>query len=266
MMCPRNAVRWALLLLLMLLAGGCGPAAQSQSEEEREPHYLAGKARVSSLDYQGAVESFEKALVVNPQSASAHFELGCLFEQRLSDPAEAIYHFQKYLKLRPHADNMDVVNQWIMSCKQELARAVSLGPITEKQQKELEKMVDENKKLIDENTQLKAELTQLRTSATQPATQAAVPPEPVVRTNRTGTAPLTTTPTLVAVVTPGTRSTTTRPSAGSAAARTHTVKAGETPALIARRYGVKLNALMEANPRLDPRRMRVGESLTIPGQ
>ena len=46
--------------------------------------------------------------------------------------------------------------------------------------------------------------------------------------------------------------------------RTHTVKPGETPSLIARQYGVRLDALMAANPRLEPRRLRVGQALSIP--
>ena len=35
--------------------------------------------------------------------------------------------------------------------------------------------------------------------------------------------------------------------------------------MIARKYGVKVEALMAANPGLDPRRLRVGQTLTIPG-
>jgi LysM repeat protein len=42
------------------------------------------------------------------------------------------------------------------------------------------------------------------------------------------------------------------------------VKTGETPSLIARKYGVKLEALMAANPNLDPHRLRVGQTLKIP--
>jgi len=49
-----------------------------------------------------------------------------------------------------------------------------------------------------------------------------------------------------------------------AAARTHMVKSGETPAAIARKYGVRLDALMAANPKVDARRMQIGQSLTIP--
>ena len=46
--------------------------------------------------------------------------------------------------------------------------------------------------------------------------------------------------------------------------RTHTVTAGETALRIARRYGVSLDALLAANPGLEPRRMHVGQVLNIP--
>jgi LysM repeat protein len=49
------------------------------------------------------------------------------------------------------------------------------------------------------------------------------------------------------------------------AARTHTVKPGETPTMIARRYGIRLEALLAANPKLEPRRLKVGQTLYLPG-
>src|SRR5262245_53998102 len=147
-----------LFLLAGLLANGCFPSPQSQLDEQREPHFLAGKSRISTLDYTGAVECFEKALEVNPQSASAHFELACVFDQKEADAAAAIYHYDHYLKLRPDAGNAEVVKQRILTCKQELARTVSLGPITEKVQKEFDHLALENKKLSDENKQLRETL------------------------------------------------------------------------------------------------------------
>ena len=41
------------------------------------------------MDYKGAIESFSKALEVNPRSAKAHFELGWLYEEKDPDPAAA---------------------------------------------------------------------------------------------------------------------------------------------------------------------------------
>jgi LysM repeat protein len=34
--------------------------------------------------------------------------------------------------------------------------------------------------------------------------------------------------------------------------------------MIARKYGVKVDALMAVNPRLEPRRLQVGQTLNIP--
>src|SRR5438552_10261016 len=114
-----SLLRGAFTVLTGLALNACLPPAQSQSDEEREPHFLAGKSHISTLDYKGAIESFEKALEVNPQSAAAHFELACLFDRREPDPAAAIYHYRHYLDLRPNADNSEIVNQRILACKQE---------------------------------------------------------------------------------------------------------------------------------------------------
>jgi tetratricopeptide (TPR) repeat protein len=254
----------AVLLTAALLAG-CGPGSQSQLDEEKEPHFLAGKSRVNSLDYQGAIESFEKALTANPYSALAHFELACLFETREPDPAAAIYHYQKYLALKPKAENAGIVGQHIMSCKQDLARTVSLGPISEKQQRELERLLEENKRLTDENRRLGQELAQVKT----------LPPNrPVPQTNAVPSPGPTRSPgTASAFAVDSTRATRAQPDDASnrslvgtiPTGRAHTVKPGETPTMIARRYGIRLEALLAANPKLEPRRLKVGQTLAIPG-
>ena len=51
-----------------------------------------------------------------------------------------------------------------------------------------------------------------------------------------------------------------------AASKTHVVKSGDTPYAIARIYGVKLASLLSANPGLDPRRLRPGQTVVIPWQ
>jgi LysM repeat protein len=254
---PASLLRGALLLLAGVALSGCLPTPQSPSEEEREPHFVAGKRHVSQLDYRGAIECFEKALEVNPQSSSAHFELGCLYEQKESDPAAAIYHYEHYLRLRPQVENADLVRQQITACKQELARTVSLGPINEKQQHELDKLVEENRQLADQNKRLLEDLEKWKAyTARLPSPTNPVTLPPVSQPNAT---PL---PNLVR--TPAAQNTSRLMLASTAGARTHTVKAGETPTMIARKYGVKLEALLAANPRLDPRRLQVGQTLNIP--
>jgi LysM repeat protein len=51
---------------------------------------------------------------------------------------------------------------------------------------------------------------------------------------------------------------------GSVPPATHRVTAGDNFTLIARRYRVEVNALLEANPQLSPRRLRIGTLVSIP--
>jgi tetratricopeptide (TPR) repeat protein len=236
-----------------LLLSGCLPSAPR--EEEKEPHFLAGRSRVNTMDFKGAIESFEKALEVNPKSGLAHFELGWLFDQKEPDPAAAIYHYEKFLKLSPNSNKEEMVKTRIMACKQQLAQAVSLAPGMEKQQRELEQFAEETKRLRDELEKWRAYGLRM-----QNATNVAPPVLPGARPVQ---------PTEAGTATPAPSSATGsgHPSATTTASlRTHTVRGGETPSTIARKYGVELKALMAANPRLDAKRMQVGQIVVIPGQ
>ncbi len=245
--------RSLLLLLVGLLLTGCLPSAQSQSDDEKEAHFQTGKSRVNAMDYPGAIESFEKALEVNPQSAAAHFELGCLYDQKEPDPARAIYHYEEYLKLQPNAGNAEIVKTRVLACKQELARTVSLGPVTQTMQHEFEQLTEENKRLREEVEKWRALY-----ASHPPQTNSSPAPVAGRLTSMTSQPPQGNG--LSSSVDLPERST----MASTSSARTHSVKAGETASLIARMYGVRVDALLAANPRVDPRRLRVGQSLNIP--
>src|SRR5690348_17061489 len=97
--------RFMLAIVVCASLNGCMPPGQSQMDDEKEPHFIEGKRAVNSMDYNGAIDEFEKAVEANPRNASAHFELGWLYEEKATepDPAAAIYHYQQFLKLRPTA-------------------------------------------------------------------------------------------------------------------------------------------------------------------
>ena len=244
-----------MLLLVGLSLSSCMPSAPG--DEEKESYFLAGRGHVNAMDYQGAVESFEKALEVNPKSAAAHFELGCLYYQRESDPAAAIYHFERYLKLSPNSGREEIVKGYILACKQQLAQAVSLAPGMEKQQRELEQLAEENRRLHDDVEKWRSYSLRLQGLTNQAGAGAAATraaqPSVSGQTTPAGASP-------VSLTSSSSRST----ALPAANPRTHTVKAGETPSIIARKYGIKVDVLLSANPRVDPRRMQVGQALIIP--
>ncbi|MSR64642.1 MAG: LysM peptidoglycan-binding domain-containing protein [Verrucomicrobiae bacterium] len=65
---------------------------------------------------------------------------------------------------------------------------------------------------------------------------------------------------------PVTKKETTSGTVVEASGTTHIVQPGETPAIIAKKYGVTTEALLAANGNPDPRKLKIGQKLTIPGK
>jgi tetratricopeptide (TPR) repeat protein len=219
---------WVVALCLALCCGGCIPA-DSHLDEEKDPHFQHGRNLVNGQDFKGAVEEFEKALETNPRSAAAHFELGWLYENKVNDYAAAIYHYQRYLQLQPDSDRSQAIDvkERIRGCKQQLANSEFPLPNSQNLQREVDRLTAENLLL---RQQLDAGRSQ---AAAVPAPAAAPAPAPA-------------------------------PKPAAAHPKCHIVKERDTINSIAAQYGVKAGALLQANPQVDPRRLRIGQSLNLP--
>lgn len=247
-------LRMMLAVVCGLSLCGCNPPGQSAADEEKEPQFLIGRSRVNQMNFAAAIEAFEQALEKNPQSAAAHFELGWLYAEKESDSAAAIYHYQKYLKLRPNADNAETIKQHIFRLKQELAKGVLPVPASNELQKQVEQMAEDNRRLTEE-------LDRLKSSTAIPSPNRFVSTPQPARTNRTIQTPQ------PRVNTPTPQPTPLRQTASSTTTqRQHRIQAGDTPSAIARRYNVRLESLLTANPSLNPKRLQVGQSLVIPSR
>lgn len=259
--------RCALAVLLCASLTGCSPAQQSQQDEEKEPHFIDGMRALNTYDYGGAVEEFEKAVEANPHNASAHFELGCLYEgnrqgaeqdPREQDSAAAVYHYEQFLKLRSNAPNADFVKQRIINCKQDLAKAVLPLPTTPGVQRDLEQLVEENKQLRAQLDQwqvyVRTLTNQLAMAQDHPHPTATETQRPVAFITATNPAPYAyhsdphptshQLPTHVAV--------------------TYVVQSRDTMASISRKFNVKLDSLALANPGINAKKLRVGQTVNIP--
>jgi LysM repeat protein len=244
-------------LLLCLALGGCLPGSRDQADEQRESYFLVAKKRLQERDYRGAIGYFEKALDVNPRSASAHFELGVLYEQQ-SDYASALYHYQRTLAIRPDISTAEIIRQHIEQCKRELAKSVVQLPSVENLHREVDRLRAENQELKRYlqawQNYYKGRGVTLSNILHGTATNAAHVPGAVDARAQTRDSAGNTGRTVAPA----------RSAARPVANRTHTIVSGDTLSAIARKYGVNLSALQAANPGVDPRRLRPGHSLVIP--
>jgi LysM repeat protein len=259
-----SAFRWVWLPACCLALCGCWPSATAPLDEQKESNFLAGKARVQDRDFDGAIEAFEKALEANPHSASAHFELAVIHDQQKNDFAAALYHYEKARRLRPNAYPADIARDRVEVCKRELAKTVTQTPTMEYMQREIDRLMLENQRL--RQTVLEWQNYYHGRSTTLPAgsTNLAPPPDAGSLTSPPALARLDQPKTNTQGGSSGRSPQSTQPGS-SGGQRTHKVVSGDNPAKIAARYGIKLSALRAANPGLDDRRLRVGQTLVIPG-
>lgn len=256
--------QWILAALFLVLASsGCTPTAEGPQDEQRNPFFLAGRERLQAMDYQGAAESFERALQDNPRSVLAHFELGVLYDEHIADYAAALYHYNKALKLRPAGYPADTIRNRIPACRQELVKADSLAVINPSVLRETERLREENQELKRQIVELKAAL------AAQPVRQ----PFPANGSSQAAAGTRTSTNTLSSTSSPGgsparspqggTPGRTTTPES-TEKVRYHTIRPGETLASLSRTYNVRLDALQAANRGIDPKRLKVGQTVKVP--
>jgi tetratricopeptide (TPR) repeat protein len=249
-----------LVLLLCVVVAGCRPGAQSQSDERKDPYYLSGKTRLQERDYLGAIEMFEKALDVNPRSASAHFELGVLYDQQVNDYPAALYHYQRAITINSNFVSAELARQRIQGCKRELAKSVVNLPTTQALQKEVDVLRAENAEL---KQRLNIWQTYYAGRGITLSNAAHALSNPAPRSGAAARADATAARANTAHAAPRTNAASQPPATGSQR-RVHTIVAGDTLASIARKYNVRLAALQSANPRVDARRLRPGQTLVIP--
>jgi len=249
---------WLALLIPLIAVAlcGCDQPRGAEVDEQRNPHFIEGKERSKARDIKGAIEAFQHALDANPNSALAHFELGMLYE-KYDEQNEwryilALYHYYRAYELRPNAYPADNAKLRMQACRQELAKTESIAPLYPAMQRDLEKLREENLQLKKQVDYLQTQLL-ARISVTNQVTSPQ--PRPAASTNADSTEN-----SRLTKVQNSDR--TAAPVAGTT--RKHTVREKETFASIARLYHLRLETLMAANPSVEPKRLRAGQTLNIP--
>lgn len=141
-------------LMAAVFIFGCERGVTSLDEGDfRDPLLRKAQARIRQGDKAGAISCLNKALARKPELAQADLELALLYDDYKKDYIRAIYHYQRYLELRPAAQKRLLIEDLIRKAKMSLAASIS------DQYPELGRKLPA---LEEENARLKASLRELR--------------------------------------------------------------------------------------------------------
>lgn len=87
------------------------------STEAERYHYNLGVLYAQSKDYDTAIAEFKTTLGYNPRNASAHFNLGIIYDDYFKDKENAKYHYSTFLELSPVSDDAESVQEWLKGLK-----------------------------------------------------------------------------------------------------------------------------------------------------
>jgi LysM repeat protein len=260
---PRPLQRFARRLcpflgIAALWLAGCSDSDRVKTAAEiDEPGYREGQALLKSGRRQEALSAFLKVVDLRGDDApESHLEIGLLYAQHINDPLSAIYHFRKYLALRPNSPQAPLVRQRIDAATREFARTLPAQPLENQLQRvdlvaALDKLKQENEALKQELADVKAGRAAVATpgfdapASSEKAGPAATPSLsfnvetiPTVRTRPVAppvaTRPPASTPARAAAQTAApAKPPATKP---ATAGRTHTVQKGDTLSKISQQY------------------------------
>lgn len=151
-----------MLGLAALWLGGCTDSERVRTAAEvDEPAYREGQSLLKTGRRQEALSAFLKVIDQRGNDApESHLEIGLLYAQHINDPLSAIYHFKKYLALRPNSPQAPLVRQRIDAATREFARTLPAQPLENQLQRvDLVATLD---KLKQENEALKQELADVK--------------------------------------------------------------------------------------------------------
>jgi len=230
-------------VLALLAVTGCEKdTGSAEAREERDPNVISGQEYMAEGKYDEAIAALKKAIETDPTMARPHIDLAVIYQQYKVNYIHAIYHYDRYLELRPNAEKAKFIEEQKLKVAQALANTlINNSP-------EVKKVIQERNQLIQQNNDLKRQLAAATKSSGTTATS---------------------TPTVSSTVPKTTKSTETTATASKSKHEIYHVVAGDTLTKIATKYygdSARWDTIFEANKDTlrSPSDLKVGQTLIIP--
>lgn len=167
------------MIVLLALAAGCSRPVQEMDDAElADPSVKQAIEKERGGDEDGAIKAYQAALDRNPMLARAHLGIALLMDKPERDFLTAIYHYRRYLDLRPRTEKREMIDNRLRLAMQSLA--ASLGKAAPATPDRFAAMEAENAAMKMQIGDLEAELQRLRAaSAAAPTAPPAAPTTPV---------------------------------------------------------------------------------------
>lgn len=222
------------LLLFALCVGhlGCGPGGAGSAKVEHQ----RGRS-LRELDPEKARDYFLKAVRADPALADAHLDLAYLYEGVLKDPNAAIYHFNRFIALRPDSPLIDsTIRPRIRNCIKDMTIEGDLQIVIQELSADRELLRNEVKRLGERNAKLEAEVKKASEDLARAAERHAAQAGPAG----------------------------TREEFKSDLWILHEIQPGDTFFSLAGRYGVRAKDIEELNRGVQAGSLKLGSKIRIP--
>lgn len=147
--------------VIFMLGVFCACSREGKVNLEKEDKgFISGRRYYREGRYQEAMRAFLGVIESHRDAPESHFEVGRLYLDHFKDPIAAIYHFRKYLEIKPNVDQSPMVRQMIDRAKKNFAQTLPCRAIDD----EISRLdlMDLLKKTQEENLKLQRQLVALQ--------------------------------------------------------------------------------------------------------
>lgn len=182
------------LLAILPFLFACSQVYSPLPKEEDDEYFQRGLAMLRENRPKEALDAFLETIERRREAPESHLEAGRIFLDRLKDPITAIYHFRKYLEIKPNSDKSALVRQLIETAMKNFAASLPGQPaVGDPDRIDLLARIDE---LEAEKRELRRQLAaanrghgMTENPASAPTASRPAPPPPAAETTRPAAPP-----------------------------------------------------------------------------